>query len=161
MVIIDSCKSGLEIRSSVKRDQANSGRGSRARILLTSASGGQNARDGGGPLGYSLFTGHLVKALSSEDCDDELEQVCTSSQLIRVVAEAVSKASNGVQTPGWGRFGDDQSGEIRFTLRYSDDGLWREVSASPEEEGFLRYLRRYPNGRHAREGSTKCSYFAS
>ena len=165
MVIIDSCKSGLEIGSIVLRDSRERQVGARARILLTSASGGQQAQDGGGPGRLSLFTGHLLRSLRFRGCDaSDRDGICTSSDIIRHVREAVSSASGQAQMPGSGRFGDDQQGKLEIRVDVHEANLWENVGV-PDEVDRLRalrtYLEHYPSGLHVEKARKKIEELSS
>lgn len=110
--VMDSCYSGLGL----SRDGGGGGRperqGERLRAvqMLTAGGEGQQALERGG---QGLFTRYLLRALSGE-ADRNGDGVVTASEIGDFVAQEVTSASNGRQTPLYGTL--EGSGELALEV---------------------------------------------
>jgi Sulfatase-modifying factor enzyme 1/Caspase domain len=147
VVVLDACRSGLEIRTGQAHDKGAAPT-MRSRVLITSAMGNQTASDSGAD-GSSLFTGYLLHGLESSECDLNLDGICTSTELALYLEREVLKASSGDQVPVYERFGKDDGGDLTFRLNSDEVNLWQTVSKSPSREGFQGFLRKFPTGAYS------------
>jgi len=121
LVILDACRSGFALGSSLKvfrtsaryeRDLANR----LSRKVITSARRDQPALDGGPVAGHSLFTGTLIDGLNWGTADLDGNGIVTSSELGLFAQQRVGQASESRQTPDFGSFHFDDRGELILSL---------------------------------------------
>ncbi len=148
LVIIDSCRAGLGVKTGVERSSA-AARGARSRMLLTSAMGGQAARDEGAD-GSSLFTGYLLHGLEKNECDYDQDGLCTATELAQYVQAAVLRASGSEQIPSYERFGGDAGGEAVFNLNTDDVKAWQAITQK-SQTSLRDYMKRFPSGLYVEE----------
>lgn len=104
LFIMDACYGGLAITRSLPpgsvrylRDMLNR----YSRQVLTAGKADEAVADAGGPIpGHSVFTGHLLEALSGKAADKD--GVLTANGLMAYVYQNVAKDRNSQQTPHHG-----------------------------------------------------------
>jgi formylglycine-generating enzyme required for sulfatase activity len=122
LVILDACHSGLALGSAVSGYRSlgaylNSLASNRSRRVITSARRHELAQDSGPIAGHSLFTGLLIRTLTSGEADLDGNGVVTFSELALLLQQQVGQASGSRQTPDYGAFHLDDRGEMVLALR--------------------------------------------
>jgi hypothetical protein len=122
LVILDACHSGVALGSLIRRGGADSHATAdehplsrrRSRKLIVSALDNEVALDGGPKPGHSLFTGHLIEALTGGLARDAAQAgfAATGSELGLYLQKRVVEHANQRQTPSFGAFELDHHGEL-------------------------------------------------
>lgn len=120
LVILDACNSGMALEAmrrtrQILRYQSDLDR-KRSRKVITSARGDQLAADQGPMPGNSLFTGTLLEGLLQGYADLDGNRIVTSAELGLYLQQRVAQQRDSAQTPEFGVFGSDESGELVFPL---------------------------------------------
>jgi len=121
LVILDSCHSGMALGSkfSSSRDDTRFQKDMLQKVsrkVITSALGDQVAADRGPVADHSLFTGMMIKGLTSGKADTFGTGFVTASQLGTYAQHEVAAAQESKQTPAFGAFDLDQGGELIIHL---------------------------------------------
>lgn len=120
LFIMDACYSGLGVTRSLPtgsvrylKDMHNR----YTRLALAAGKADEEVADGGGPIpGHSIFTGHLLEALSGKAADKD--GVLIASSLMAYVYHKVGTDGNSRQTPHYGFL--DGDGDFIFTAPLLD-----------------------------------------
>jgi hypothetical protein len=149
LVILDSCHSGIAL--AIDRDSGSSEdalailASRRSRRVMTSAHATERAADGGPFPGLSLFTGALSEMLAGNGVGDGVgDQVITSAALALAVQRRVIALSGSRQTPDFGRFVLDDSGDLLIALGTVRDTTPSLSAAHSLASPLRRYLHRAP-----------------
>jgi uncharacterized caspase-like protein len=116
LVLLDSCRSGIALGRLVEGSQSNAGN-PRARVsrrVITAADFQEDASDSGPVPGHSLFTGTLLQGLRSGEVFADQSRDVTAAELAQFLRRRVRLASGDRQTPDFGRFNNDDFGEMIF-----------------------------------------------
>jgi uncharacterized protein len=122
LVILDSCHSGIALGSHfVNRtpDGNHFEKDMRARVsrnVIVSARDDQLSADAGPISGHSLFTGLMIKGLTTGQADASKVGFITATQLGAYLQYVVGFAANSHQTPQFGAFDRDAGGELIIPL---------------------------------------------
>lgn len=131
LFIMDACYGGLAItrnfRAGTMRFLENMLQRT-SRQVLTAGKGDELVSDAGGPLPeHSVFTGHLLEALSGKATDNSGN--LTASGLIAYVYQAVSRDPDSSQTPHYGYLSGD--GDFIFRPLPADVGVISDEDNEP------------------------------
>lgn len=144
LVILDSCHSGLALgtgvaiaRGDTKFQAAMERKVSRK--VIASAQEDQTADDGGPVSGHSLFTGSLIEGLRSGKADWDGAGFVTSSELGLYTQRQVSKIASDRQTPVFGSFYLDDSGELVLPLKGDFQSLVSQANAALASGEFKKF----------------------
>jgi hypothetical protein len=120
LVFLDACYSGIALGAFIRNWRGDAGgdpleqlRTRRSRHVITSALDDQRALDNGPVEGHSLFTGCLIEALRGGIASPGA--VVTGSQIALYLQGHVRSYNSG-QTPGFGTFEEDKSGELLIQI---------------------------------------------
>jgi len=109
LFVMDACYGGLAITRSLAPGSMRFLRDMLVRYscqVLTAGKADEVVADSGGPLpGHSIFTGHLIEALSGKASSED--GVITASGVMAYVYQRVAKDQNSNQTPHYGFIAGD------------------------------------------------------
>jgi len=129
MVILDACHSGIAMGKSISSTRGSSNVPVTSlvtppsRRVMTSARKNQLASDDGPLPGHGLFTGMMIKGLSTGAADQNGDGRIMTSELGGYVARNVRETSMDRQTPDFGAFMLDERGEMVLELEANTPAL--------------------------------------
>lgn len=130
LFLMDACYGGLAITRSLSPGTTRFLRDMLLRVsrqVITAGKANEVVSDSGGPLpGHSVFTGHLLEALSGSAADSD--GVLTANGVMSYVYHRVARDPDSYQTPHFGYL--DGDGDMIFSAPVLDD-----ISDEKEEEG--------------------------
>jgi hypothetical protein len=129
MVIFDACHSGIAMGNTISSTRGSSNVPVTSlvtppsRRVITSARKNQLASDDGPLPGHGLFTGMMIKGLSTGAADADGDGRVMTSELGGYIARNVRETSMDKQTPDFGAFMLDERGEMILELEASSPNL--------------------------------------
>jgi uncharacterized protein len=146
LVILDSCHSGFALGQMLRVPRSAGERLTEdlerrvSRKVIASAAGDETAADQGPVPNHSLFTGLMIQGLETGKADVYGDGAVTGSQLGQFVQHAVSTTEGAKQTPVFGAFYLDETGELIL----SKGGLLANVRIAPSRSEDLTADRSAP-----------------
>jgi len=146
LVILDSCHSGIAIRSASYGPvihRSSNGPGERlwqmtSRRIITASLATQSAMDSGPVVGHSLFTGCLLEALNKSIFIDARYTYITGTELGAHIQRLVMDHSQQQQTPDVSALACDGRGEMQIPLPSVTQGHATPVAIAQQQVKELR-----------------------
>ncbi|OUS13102.1 hypothetical protein A9Q89_03655 [Gammaproteobacteria bacterium 53_120_T64] len=121
LLTIDACYSGFALNRSSNNSFISSLASKQSRFVITAGGKGEQALE---VAGHGIFTEKLIEGLSGF-ADLDIDGFVTASELGTYLKSAVSKSSNGSQTPIFGSLYGE--GEFIFDVKRSRPGYRKEM----------------------------------
>lgn len=121
LFILDACFSGLMLTRSATNGTSRFLKDMLHRLsrqVITAGKANETVADSGGPIpGHSIFTGHLIQALTGKAINDD--GILTANSLMAYLYKNVANDKNSNQTPHYGYF--DGDGDLIFSAPQLDE----------------------------------------